>query len=67
MLEQSSPIVSTAAFDGHSDFQPNVEHWISGHPQPYWTPHGQSDNHVNYDISQQSQQAYGIHDGRQRH
>ncbi|KAK6353788.1 hypothetical protein TWF730_008214 [Orbilia blumenaviensis] len=65
MLEQSSPIVPTAAFDGHPNFQPNVEHWINGHPQPYWAPHGQPDqHHVNYDISQQSQLAYGMHDGR---
>ncbi|KAF3086347.1 hypothetical protein TWF569_000753 [Orbilia oligospora] len=64
MLEQSSPIVPTAAFDGHSNFQPNVEHWINGHPQPYWASQGQSDN-VNYDISHQSQLAYGMHDGRQ--
>ncbi|KAK6335242.1 hypothetical protein TWF718_010677 [Orbilia javanica] len=67
MLEQSSPIVPTATFDGHSNFQPSVEHWINGHPQPYWAPHGQPDNHVNYDISHQSQLAYGMHDGRQQH
>ncbi|KAF3917129.1 hypothetical protein ABW20_dc0107463 [Dactylellina cionopaga] len=68
MLEHSSPIVPTAGFnEHHPNYQPNVEHWINGHTQHYWAPgHGNndSDQHINYELPQQSTLAYGMHDGR---
>ncbi|KAF3910325.1 hypothetical protein ABW21_db0208017 [Orbilia brochopaga] len=72
MLEQNSPELTSTGYGEHSNQQPRVEDWISGHhsQQQYWGPeHPRGDNRMSFDIPSIDVQhlpplAYGMHDGR---